>query len=316
MPGKRSARNQATHNVEATVLVDYTNVFGTIAERTGGNEQPDAMVIELISELQRHVTEHLQLRAVRTMAFSNLPPGNVRGHRATGAWLSKGIEPRFSYAQATDEASTIDLAMEAMDIAMRVSGRHAFVILSGNHWFVPLVQRLQRMGHFVLMASLESPSRSDHLPADVLDSFLDARFLLERSSGGGSHDLFADDDDADNEYASGPAEVARILDEGARQALEVIEQYFGQYEEVYLTPCLRKLSEVLHDADEPKTLVTILEETGAVWLEKRRGFPHNYTVMLVNDEHPDVEEVRERSAVHDDEYYDDTDDDDAYEEQD
>lgn len=299
--------------MDATVFVDYTNVFGTIAERTGGNEQPDAMVMDLISELHRHVSDHLQLRTTRTLAFSNLPPGNSRGHRATGAWLATGMEPRFSYAQATDEASTIDLAMEAMEIAFRCPRPHAFVILSGNHWFVPLVQRLQRMGHFVLMASLESPSRTDHLPSDVSESFLNARFLLERSGGNGTHDLFGHDD-SDNEMSSGPADIMAIEDEGARAALEVIEQYFGQYEEVYLTPCLRKLSEVLHDADEPKALVTILEESGAVWLEKRRGFPHNYTVLLMNDEHPDVEEVRERSAVLDDGFYDD--DDEAYDEQD
>jgi len=301
--------------MNATVFVDYTNVFGTIAERTGGNDKPDAMVMDLVSELQRHVSDHLQLKTIRTLAFSNLPPGNSRGHRATGAWLAMGMEPRFSYAQATDEASTLDLAMEALDVALQCKGPHAFVILSGNHWFVPLVQRLQRMGHYVLMASLESPSLANHLPVDVADSFLNARFLLERSSGNGTHDLFADDE-ADNESSSGPADIVAIEDEGARAALEVIEQYFGQYEEVYLTPCLRKLSEVLHDQDEPKALVTILEESGAVWLEKRRGFPHNYTVLLMNDEHPDVEEVRERSAVLDDGFYDDEDDDEAYDEQD
>jgi hypothetical protein len=84
-----------------------------------------------------------------------------------------------------------------------------------------------------------------------------------------------------------------IEDRMARSGLEIIETYFGQYREVYLTPLLRKLTELLEEEDEPKTVINYLEECGAVWLEKRRGFPHNYTVLIVNEDHPDVIEVKE-----------------------
>ncbi len=36
-----------------------------------------------------------------------------------------------------------------------------------------------------------------------------------------------------------------------------------------------------------------LEECGAVRLERRRGMPYDYTVLIVNPEHPAVLEVRE-----------------------
>ncbi len=36
-----------------------------------------------------------------------------------------------------------------------------------------------------------------------------------------------------------------------------------------------------------------LEECGAARLERRRGMPYDYTVLLVNAEHPAVQEVRE-----------------------
>ena len=80
-----------------------------------------------------------------------------------------------------------------------------------------------------------------------------------------------------------------------RKALELIEEYFGQYEEIYLTPLLRKLSEQLgEDELDPKEIVSDLEEVGAGRLEKRRGEPHDYTVLILNPRHPDVVEVRER----------------------
>lgn len=309
----RRHKHHSDADFHATLLVDYTNLFGVIVERTGHDDSPDSVLVELIKEVQRHVLDHLQFRTVRTVAFASLPPGHTQGHRATGSWLAEGIEPRLSYAQATDEASTIDLAMEAMEISAGQHRPHAYIILSGNQWLVPLVQRLQKKGHYVLLASLESPSRADHLPADVADAFLNVRFLLDRTAfPDGDSDVASTLDNLD-EYSGGPAEIMAIEDEAARQALEVIEQFFGQYEEVYLTPLLRKLSEVLGDAEEPKTLVTLLEECGAVWLEKRRGFPHNYTVLLLNDDHPDVEDVREHAAAgtapHYDDLYIDEDDD-------
>ena len=81
--------------------------------------------------------------------------------------------------------------------------------------------------------------------------------------------------------------------------LEIIEEHFGQYDEVYLTPLLRKLSEELGDLEDhdPKSLIGDLENAGAVRLERRRGFPYDYTVLLVNPNHPEVQAVREEFAA-------------------
>lgn len=328
---RRHTRGRNDNSSDAVILVDYANLFGVISERSRSNDQPDQLVLDLIRELRRHTSEHLQLNTARTIAFANIPPGANRGHRATGAWLAQGIEPRFCYAQGTDEATTIDLAMEAMEIAGYSDERRAFVILSGNQWFVPLVQRLQRAGHFVLMASLESPSRSDHLPGDVVDAFLNARFLLSRgdiASNGSRQVLSEESRDRDAFEQQKPDETSPVTDDGALRTLEIIETYFGQYEEVYLTPLLRKLSDELDpDHDEPKAVINLLEEAGAIWLEKRRGFPHNYTVLLVNNDHPDVADVKESMSApspesYEDFYsdgeddYDDYDDGDDYEEED
>jgi hypothetical protein len=47
---------------------------------------------------------------------------------------------------------------------------------------------------------------------------------------------------------------------------------------------------------DPKSLVSELEAAGAARLEKRNGYPYNYTVLIVNDDHPDVQDVHEESA--------------------
>lgn len=307
MAARKSSYRSRTRN--AVILVDYTNVFGVISERID-NDQPDAVVIDLLASLKRHVTEHLKLKPVRTMAFANLPPGNTRGHRATGAWLAQGIEPRLCYARSRDEAAAIELAMEAMQLSAEMGPGTAFVILSGNQWFVPLVQRLFRAGHFVLMATLESPSAQDDLPSDCQDLYLNAEFLL--GGPGRKLDLASEPEDESDGVSHRPTETVAITDAAVLKTLGIIESYFGQYEEIYLTPLLRKLSEIIDDPDEePKVLINDLEQAGAVWLEKRRGFPHNYTVLLMNTEHPDVAEIKESSLTDSDDFssYDDDNDD-------
>ena len=331
MAARKSSYRPRTRN--AVILVDYTNVFGVISERID-NDQPDAVVLDLVASLKRHVAEHLKLKPVRTMSFANLPPGSSRGHRATGAWLAQGMEPRLCYAHSRDEAAAIELAMEAMQLSSEVGPETAFVILSGNQWFVPLVQRLFRAGHFVVMATLESPSAQDDLPADCQDVYLNADFLL--GGPGRKLDTATEQEDDAGGESHRPTETIAITDAAVLKTLGIIESYFGQYEEIYLTPLLRKLSEIIDDRDEePKALINELEQAGAVWLEKRRGFPHNYTILLMNLEHPDVAEIKESSLTDsdgfasfeddesddssgedDDNYYDDDGDADDYEDDD
>ena len=79
----------------------------------------------------------------------------------------------------------------------------------------------------------------------------------------------------------------------ARETIEITEEHFGQYDEVYLTPLLRKLSDVLGEQHDPKSLVSELEAAGAVRLEKRDGYPYDYTVLIVNEDHPGVQEIQD-----------------------
>ena len=93
-----------------------------------------------------------------------------------------------------------------------------------------------------------------------------------------------------------PVEYHEITDPGALSALHVIEQYFGQYDEIYLTPLLRKLSEVIGDVEyDPKSLISAIEEAGAVWLEKRKGFPYDYTVLIIDQQHPNIAAMQARA---------------------
>jgi hypothetical protein len=66
---------------------------------------------------------------------------------------------------------------------------------------------------------------------------------------------------------------------------------------------------VLGPDHDPKSLISRLEEAGAVRLEKRNGYPYDYTVLIMHEDHPDVQEIRaelESQPSYGDGYYDDS----------
>ncbi|HMB90236.1 MAG TPA: hypothetical protein VKP65_05270, partial [Rhodothermales bacterium] len=175
------------------------------------------------------------------------------------------------------------------------------IMVTGDRRYLPLVQQIKRHGIRALIATVAPPPSTDNLPGVEDEVFLNALHLLSEPSrrmiaSSMTHRPTSSGATGSSQYQKGrpePVEYQEVTDPGALRALKIIEEHFGQYEEVYLTPLLRKLSELLdEDIYDPKTLISDLEEAGAVWLEKRRGFPYDYTVLLIDGKHPDVEAIQ------------------------
>jgi hypothetical protein len=67
-------------------------------------------------------------------------------------------------------------------------------------------------------------------------------------------------------------------------------RHFGDKTEVWMTPFLHRLREEmpLLAEYERKSLVTDLSEMGAIAVEKRPGSPKDFSVIIINWQHPDV----------------------------
>jgi len=282
----------------AVILIDSPNVVRVTSELIGDSRQAADIVHRLVEELKKYVSKSLGFNVVRTISFSTISSEDSVGQNIRSDLLSNGIEQHVIYTAEGEYASSIELALTASHIFHSTADIGSFIVLSGDRWFVPLAQYLKRNGRTVLVSSLESPTATDQVPSDLVDCFFNARSLLQKAGRLETNGTLVSEDSVEqigdeSSISQRPEKTVTIEDSIARQGMEIIEMYFGQYREVYLTPLLRKLTELLEEEDEPKTVVNYLEECGAVWLEKRRGFPHNYTVLLVNSEHPDVEDIKE-----------------------
>lgn len=281
----------------AAILVDYDNLYQALTRRLSRSSHPGAYVTDALSELQRYLLDGGGSQTVLVRAYADFAALQREASTDSierGLYL-RGIEPCYAPTSAQPSASEMQLAVDAVDLLHSRGDLSTFVIVTGDRTYLPLVQTLRRYGRRALVAALEAPQSSlgedetleDEVHLDLLN-LLDEparRSLISRSREPRSA--------SSTRTVGEPETFDDLPDSILYRTLEIAEEHFGQYDEVYLTPLLRKLSELLGAEYDPKTLISDLEEAGAVRLEKREGYPYDYTVLIVHENHPDVRNVRE-----------------------
>jgi uncharacterized LabA/DUF88 family protein len=296
-------------NARAAIFVDYENIFHTLNEKSQPLENVEKLVCEMLEALKRSLLEERGTQTAVARAYADFANLDGTGDTVQRVLYLQGVESRFVPASLQANAVELQLCIDAMDTLHYRADVDTFVLLTGRRRYVPLIQHFKRFGKRVLVAAMEDPESLD----DVRDSdgawFLDARGLLSSTA----QEAFDVDSDASSglrnglPIATGSALFRSIEDPLLIRTLEIIDAHFGQYEEVYLTPLLRKMSEILDDPTcDPKALVSDLEQHLAVRLEKRQGFPHDYTVLIVNRDHPDAARVLQVAGHGEPSDFDDT----------
>lgn len=287
------------------VLVDYENLYDLLVDHLQDDTHPDEFIIEMLEELNRY----LQGRDLFQIAISNAY-ADFSALRGDGLFIqqslyNQGLSPVFVSSKIDKNTSAYQLCLDVCSLLYTREDIESYVLISGNRVQLPLVQHLKSQGKNILVVTLEEVPLSERSQVPGHETFLHAVDLLSEGAIRKLGDISKTNPAARNgnygrRLSRTSSTVQRdityneITDQIAYETLRVIEEHFGQYDEVYLTPLLRKLSESLDDQqNDPKSIINKLEDAGAVWLEKRRGFPYDYTVLLVDNEHPDVQQIHQ-----------------------
>lgn len=279
----------------AAIFVDFENLYRTLSRTVEYGDKPAELISEMIEALQRSLLEDRKAQTAVTRAyadFASLPGGG--DHMQQSLYL-RGAEPHFVPRARNENVVELQLCVDAMDVLHHRTDITTFVLLTGRRIYLPLIRMFRRYGRQVLVAGLDEPAAVDDVRAVEGNWFFPAHDLLSTSAR-----RHVDDSDSTRKPPSSDRS-GEIDDPFLFQTVEIIVEYFGQYEEVYLTPLLRKLSELLDERrHDPKNLISDLEECGAARLEKRTGFPHDYTVLILEEHHPTVARVQSvmRSSTH------------------
>ncbi|MFB6274038.1 MAG: NYN domain-containing protein [Salinibacter sp.] len=287
----------AVQSRQAAMFVDYDNLYTILNSQSDRDRSTSAYAEEIFEEVRRYLEEGDDTPTIFGRAYGSFNTLLAdEDADVPSALHRRGIEPVQVPAGMQENPAEVRLTLELTHFVTRRPDVETLVIVTGNRPYQPLVRWIREQGCRPLVAAVNPPQTAD-TPSFVEDSkYLDARNLLSQES---REALLANAPTSGAAYTRAqtpddpPPQQFQSLDTpAARRAVEITEKHFGQYEEVYLTPLLRKLSDLLSDNQDPKSLVSELEAAGAARLEKRNGYPYNYTVLIVNDDHPDVQEVQ------------------------
>ncbi len=296
------------------IFVDYDNLFSCLHGRTGSRSHPVDVISELLHGVRQHISRKVRATASMMAAYADFEeiPGGAQDIK--NSLYMQGVEPRFVPGTMQENAAELQLTVDVVESLYTHPDVRVVVIVTGDRPYLPLIQHSLRSQRRPMIFMLRPPdtdrrSGSDHV---ILDASRLLRDSVSREFGGHSpvlgaqppqsarpvHDTRPAYQRPQEHRPSGrmdPSKHREVTHPGALAALEVIEEHFGQYDEIYLTPLLRKLSEVVGDQEyDPKALISVIEQSGAAWLEKRKGFPYDYTVLLTDSAHPTVAAIQLR----------------------
>lgn len=316
MAHRHPSRDSAvTVSDRAAIFVDYDNLYHTLRNQSSRGGSAADYTFEIFNEVRRYLEEGDDTPTTLARAYAdfiNLPDGGGLG--VQDRLYAEGIDPVLTPSETQVNASELTLCIDAASLMADRSDIGTIVVITGDRSFVPLVRSIRNSGRRALVAAVNPPPPGSTPSLGEDDAYLDARNLLSQSSRDDLTSGGVRNNDRsyqqqrrrpqrrstqrrETQTTSSPSRRFRSIDNPmARRTVEITEEHFGQYKEVYLTPLLRKLSDVLGEQHDPKSLVSELEAAGAVRLEKRDGYPYDYTVLILNQDHPDVQEIQ-------DEYY-------------
>ena len=292
----------------AAILVDYDNLHTYLTRHSrSSNAIPDELIAELLDEVRRYLYGRDYKQPAFFHAYADFSTLEGDGLYIQQSLARQGQVPRFVSTGNDPNAPELQLFVDALELLFTRSDIQTFVLVTGDRIPLPLIQKLKEYGRIVLVVAFDVAATLDQFPYLDHEMFLSAydylsepsQQILEENIGGSNvvrNGSWSRKKTGKEESEERKVSHESITDTNAIQTLEIIEEHFGQYDEVYLTPLLRKLSEVFDDQEhDPKSIINILEDAGAVWLEKRRGFPYDYTVLLIDNDHPDVVSAREKA---------------------
>ena len=297
------------HKDYAALFVDFENIFHYIRKRTVDSDRAHDIVLELIQELRKKLNTELAQSCIVQYAYADFE--QIEGN-AQGQLFLLGVETRNVVGTEHKNAADMRLCIDVMETMYTREEIGTFVLMAGDRDYIPVLQHLRKHAKTVQVVAFKENISGDLLTL-VGDGYIDAFSCLGKISQSelevGNERLsqyFEQRAEASNDQANQIAEARangkipqvafaksqRLEGKDNLIALEVMLHNFGDKPEVWFTPFLNKLRNALqHLAEyERKAIVTTLEMTGIIKVEKRRGEPHDYSVIVINWDHPDVRE--------------------------
>jgi hypothetical protein len=194
------------------------------------------------------------------------------------------------------------LCIDAMEILYTRPEISTFVLIAGDRDYIPVIQHLKRKAKVVRVVGFQGSVSGDLLTTLGQQYFIDGqRFLqqLPQKAPGKPPEPTMHGAGAvlPKSLSATPVAVPAVPtlplkspEEYCKVALGLVFKHFKGKSEIWMSPYLHKLRSEVPELSEPerKAIISRLNESGAITIETRTGDLRDFTVFVLNWNHPDV----------------------------
>ncbi|MBX3096654.1 MAG: NYN domain-containing protein [Fimbriimonadaceae bacterium] len=309
--------NPLADHSRALLAVDFENIYYYFRKHMRDKTECLTASIESLRSLRDHLRQELKQDPVVLFAYADFDRlADYEDNVQTQLYLL-GYETRNVLGTDHKNAADMQLCIDLMAILYTRRDVDSFVIVAGDRDYIPVVRHLSTQGRHIIVASFK-----EAMSGDLIEVLTEERFLELNQLHDTDRWALKDRQEIEREDALRSVEkhkeaaerVARMQplpveppkefsvvrtskDPVVLEALSVMLKDFGDKPEVWVTPFLHKLRTDMSQLAEyeRKNLINDMTMIGAVKVEKRHGFkngePVEYSVMLVNWDHPQIREM-------------------------
>lgn len=283
----------------SALFVDYENVYYFLKNRLQNGLDPSDGAIQLIRRLRQTLLDEFSEQCIVQHAYADFEKIE---ESAQGPLYLIGVESHNVLGTEHKNAADMRLCIDALETMYTRPEINRFTFLAGDRDYIPVIQHLRKHARSVRVVAFQANMSGDLLINVGEENYLDAASLLpsEFVLAAPKPDRSSAPTEKKTYVAPPVAPVAepsfsppRALGDRERETLQVMIDGFGAKREIWVTPFLHRLREEmpLLAEYERRNLITNLAEAGAVAVEKRPGTPREYSVILLNWDHPAVREL-------------------------
>jgi uncharacterized LabA/DUF88 family protein len=278
----------------AAFFIDYENVYYFLKNSHGTTrEDVSDLVVTLIQRVRQHVLDAYQESAISLDAYADFERIE---ESAQSALYLRGIETHNVLGTEHKNAADMKLCIDAMDTLYTRHQIETFILVAGDRDYIPVIRHLKKHGRTVRVVGFRQSVSGDLLTNVGEQFFIDAAQFLPAPMPAMPVQVTAvaapGAAPAPAERPGPPARIRELNDLQVR-SIEIMFRHFADKKDIWMTPYLYKLRAELPELSEwdRKQLISELRDAGAIRVEKRQGETHDYSVIVVNWNHPSVRAV-------------------------
>ncbi|MDX2066213.1 MAG: NYN domain-containing protein [Fimbriimonadaceae bacterium] len=290
---------------KAALFIDYENIYYFFRKELANSDTAADVSLDLLFELNNKLKKEMRMQSLVMKAYGDFE--RIEDNSQSQLYLM-GIEPQFVMGTDHKNAADMRLAIDALEVFYTRQEITTFVFVAGDRDYIPLIMHLRQHDRRVLVVAFHENISGDLLEIIGKENFLEAKSLLpsEVKLKGESKGVAAPGVRQQTMMPTTPAPSAskfakwrKLEDEDHREALSIMLEHFGSKPEVWVTPYLHKLRQSMSQLAEyeRKAIITELTDSGAIRVERRQGETNEYSVILINWDHPDVVDLNPGPVV-------------------